>query len=280
MSIEAPVPAPAVKHEAPVPGTPEYDAAPMLLHQYDDLPQQEFSATLGMWTFLATEVMFFSGLILAFFTYRHLYHAEFAAASSYMNIALGGLNTCVLLTSSLTMALAVHFSKLRRRRAAVNFLIATMFLGTCFLGIKGMEWAHHYHEKLVPGFNFEWDPVERAAADKKLAAHPDPVPAAHPGQRLGLVGPETMPHYMGETSYTDTGGRVGMFYVLYFFMTGLHGIHVIIGIGLVGVMAYLTWSGWFSGCGATQIEMTGLYWHFVDIVWVYLYPLFYLVDRH
>jgi cytochrome c oxidase subunit 3 len=276
MSVETPV----HEHEPPLPGTPEYDAAPMLLHQFDDLPQQEFTSNLGMWAFLATEVMFFGGLILAFFLYRHLYHAEFVAAASYLNITLGAINTVVLLLSSFTMALAVRASKLRRRNEAVLLLLATLTLGTTFLVIKGFEWTADYREKLIPSINFEWNPEERAEANARGAEHHDPVPEANPDQLPGLVGPETEPNYSGEESYSTAGSRAAMFYVLYFFMTGLHGIHVIVGIVLVGVMAWLTWRGWLSGCGATQIEVTGLYWHFIDIVWVYLYPLLYLVDRH
>jgi cytochrome c oxidase subunit III len=121
-----------------------------------------------------------------------------------------------------------------------------MALGTAFLGIKAVEYTEEYHEKLIPGWNFEVPESDRSAVEQQRE---DPR-------------------------------KMEMFFVLYFFMTGLHAIHLIIGIALVGVMAYLSWRRWFSGGGATQIEVTGLYWHFIDIIWVFLYPLLYLIDVH
>jgi cytochrome c oxidase subunit 3 len=219
---------------------------PILEEQFDDLEQQHEASTLGMWLFLATEVMFFGGLITAYAVYRSIYFREVALASRHLNVALGCANTVILLGSSLTMALAVRAAQLRARRELVMWLGFTMALGTAFLGVKAVEWTHDYHEELIPGWNFR-------------------VPE-------------------GDRSLVEQGGldprKMEMFFVLYFFMTGLHAIHLIIGIGLVGVMAFLSWRGWFSGGGATQIEVTGLYWHFIDIVWVFLYPLLYLIDVH
>ena len=121
-----------------------------------------------------------------------------------------------------------------------------MVLGAGFLGIKATEYTQDYHEKLIPGWNFQVPEHDRTPVEQE---HVDPR-------------------------------RMEMFFVLYFFMTGLHAVHLIIGIALVGVMAYLSWKRWFSGGGAVQIEVTGLYWHFVDVVWVFLYPLLYLIDVH
>ena len=120
-------------------------------------------------------------------------------------------------------------------------------LGAAFLGIKAVEYTKDYHEKLIPGWNFEVPEQDRPPSLEQ--EHVDPR-------------------------------RMEMFFVLYFFMTGLHAVHLIIGIALVGVMAYLSWKRWFSGGGAVQIEVTGLYWHFVDVIWVFLYPLLYLIDVH
>src|SRR5262249_20072377 len=150
----------------------------------------------------------------------------------------------ILLGSSLTMALAVRASQLRDRRELLMWLGLTMGLGTAFLGIKSIEYTADYHEKLIPGWNFQ------------VPAKDEPV-----------IGREGL-----------RPGQLQMFYVLYFFMTGLHAIHLIIGIVLVGVMTYLSWRGRFRGGGAAQIEVTGLYWHFIDIVWVFLYPMLYLID--
>ena len=263
-------------HAHPTPGTPEYDAEPMLLHQFDNLEQQELSSTLGMWTFLATEVMFFGGLILAFALYRSLYHAEFEDAATWLNIPLGGVNTVILLTSSLTMALAVRASKLRQRMATVRFLILTMILGCGFLGVKAIEWTADYEENLIPGIKWHWEGPKggkHSESSEVLAAE-----KADSVEPQGFVDPRLEPNYGNEMSRSLESGRTQMFFVLYFFMTGLHAIHMIVGVGIVLVITLLVWRGWVSGTGSTQVEMAGLYWHFVDIVWVYLYPLLYLID--
>jgi cytochrome c oxidase subunit 3 len=217
---------------------------PVVKIQFDDLEQQHEADLLGMWLFLATEVMFFGGLITAYAVYRSTSPREVALASHHMNVPLGCLNTVILLGSSLTMALAVRASQLRAHRELLMWLGLTMALGTGFLGVKAIEYTEEYHKKLVPGWNFEVPEEDRAAIDQE---HRDP-------------------------------GRFEMFFVLYFFMTGLHAFHLIVGIVLVGVMAYLVWRRWFSGGGEAQVEVTGLYWHFVDVVWVFLYPLLYLID--
>ncbi len=219
---------------------------PILSHQFDDAVQQSAASTFGMWLFLATEVMFFGGLLTAFAVYRSTSPREVALASEHLNVALGCVNTVVLLGSSLTMALAVRAAQLRAHRSLLVWLVLTMALGAAFLGIKAVEYTQEYHEKLIPGWNFEVPAKDQQAV---LSESLDPR-------------------------------RMQMFFVLYFFMTGLHAIHLLIGIALVGVMAYLSWLRWFSGGGATQIEVTGLYWHFIDIIWVFLYPLLYLIDVH
>jgi cytochrome c oxidase subunit 3 len=222
------------------------DDEPILSQQFDDVEQQSEASTLGMWLFLATEVMFFGGLLSAYAIYRIGAPREVALASKELNVVLGCINTIVLLTSSLTMALAVRAAGLRAHNELVRWLVLTMVFGTIFLGIKGVEWTNDYHEHLIPGLNFQVPEHARAEVEQE---HLNPK-------------------------------KMELFFVLYFFMTGLHAIHLIIGIGLVGVMAWLSWRRWFSGGGAVQIEVTGLYWHFIDIVWVFLYPLLYLIDLH
>jgi cytochrome c oxidase subunit III len=224
--------------------TSRAESEPLLSIQFDDLEQQHDASNLGMWIFLATEVMFFGGLITAYVVYRALSPREFALASQHLNLWLGCLNTVVLLGSSLAMALAVRSAQLHRQRDLLWFLVITMALGTCFLGVKAVEYYHDYQEHLIPGLNFRM-----------------PEPVAEQSDHLPL-----------------DPGRFEMFFVLYFFMTGLHALHLIIGISLIGVMAFLVRRRWFAGSGETQIEVTGLYWHFVDIVWVFLYPLLYLID--
>jgi cytochrome c oxidase subunit 3 len=226
--------------------TAHADSEPILSVQFDDLEQQHDASSLGMWIFLATEVMFFGGLITAYVVYRAISPWEFALASQHLKLWLGCLNTVVLLGSSLAMALAVRSAQLHRKRKLLWFLVITMALGTCFLGIKAIEYYQEYRENLVPGLNFQMPEHEQGTAGSE-PIHLDP-------------------------------GRFEMFFVLYFFMTGLHALHLIIGISLIGVMAFLVRRNWFSGTGETQIEVTGLYWHFVDVVWVFLYPLLYLID--
>ncbi|HCU24580.1 MAG TPA: cytochrome oxidase subunit III [Deltaproteobacteria bacterium] len=202
--------------------------------QFDSLPQQRETATLGMWTFLVTEVLFFGGLFLSFLVYRHAYPQAFAEASRHLSVALGGLNTGVLLTSSLTMVLACQAAEQRRRKALAGFLLLTVLLGAAFLAIKLVEYSIDYREHLIPGKNFRAD-----------GEFPE-------GQE--------------------------MFFYLYFFMTGLHALHLIIGIVVVSIIAALAWRGRYEKYSAT-VENTGLYWHFVDIVWIFLFPLLYLMER-
>jgi cytochrome c oxidase subunit III len=226
--------------------TAHAESEPILSVQFDDLEQQHDASSLGMWIFLATEVMFFGGLITAYVVYRATSPREFALASQHLKLWLGCLNTVVLLGSSLAMAFAVRSAQLHRKRELLWFLVITMALGTCFLGIKAVEYYQEYRENLIPGLNFQM--------------------------------PEHEPGTAGSQPFRLDPGRFEMFFVLYFFMTGLHALHLIIGISLIGVMAFLVRRDWFSGTGETQIEVTGLYWHFVDIVWVFLYPLLYLID--
>ena len=206
-----------------------------LEHQFDDIDQQHESASLGMWLFLATEVMFFGGMFLGYTIYRHAYPTAFSQASRHLDVLFGGINTGVLLCSSLSMALAVHAAQLGGRRIVVLFLAVTILLGTVFLGIKGFEYYKKYEEHLIPNATFQFE------------------------------GPNT--------------NHARIFFSFYFVMTGMHALHMIIGIGIILVMILLTWRGRFSSEYYFPVEMTGLYWHFVDIVWVFLFPLLYLVDR-
>ncbi len=208
----------------------------VLEHHFRDLEQQRGASTLGMWIFLATEVMFFGVLFLGYTAYRVVYHESFAEGSHHLKLLLGSINTVVLLSSSLTMALAVHAAQLGRSKALVSFLLMTMLLGVAFLGIKALEYYYEYEERLVPGLNFA---------------------------------------YSGSNA-----GHVELFFILYFFMTGLHAFHLTVGIGLVAVIAFLAWRGRYTAEYHTPVELTGLYWHFVDVIWVFLFPLLYLIDRY
>ncbi len=228
--------------------TVDVDAGPRGAHlasHFDDLEQQHQSATLGMWTFLATEVMFFGGLFASFCIYRFTDPEAFIKASQHLDIRLGTINTFVLLTSSLTMALAVRAGQEGDRRGQVRFLLATMVLATAFLGIKGCEYYEEFEKHLAPGAHY-------SAAALHLPAD----------------------------ASVELVRQTQLFFVFYFFMTGLHAFHMIIGIALMAVLAVLAQRGHYTRDYFTPLEMTGLYWHFVDLVWVFLFPLLYLIELH
>jgi cytochrome c oxidase subunit III len=209
---------------------------PALAHHFDDLEQQHEAATLGMWVFLVTEVLFFGGLFLVYSIYRSWYGGAFAAASRELDLTLGTINTAVLIASSLTMALAVHAAQLGQRRTLMLFLLATMALGSVFLGIKGFEYYQKFVEHHVPGPSFQFE--------REYFRHAQ------------------------------------IFFSLYFLMTGLHALHMIVGFGIMTVMLWLAWTGTITAEYYSPIEISGLYWHFVDIIWIFLFPLLYLIGRH
>ncbi len=211
--------------------------ASALAHHFTDMDQQIEANTLGMWIFLVTEVMFFSGMFLLYIIYRGAYSQEFAGASHHLDIYLSTTNTIVLLCSSLTMALAVRSVQLGQRKAAVIFLFLTLLLGLTFLSIKGLEYYHKYEDHLIPGSGFMYEG-------------------------------EANPQY------------AQLFFVLYFVMTGFHALHMVIGAGVIIYFIIRVWQRAFPPENYVPVEMLGLYWHFVDIVWVFLFPLLYLIGRH
>lgn len=223
-------------------------------HQFDDPVQQREAAMLGMWSFLATEVLFFGGLFTAYVVYRWMAPVQVKLASHHLNVFWGCLNTCVLLVSSFLVALAVREAQLGNPRKVVQLLGGTIALGFVFLIVKAIEWHADWQENLVPFLgNWDWN------------AHAIAADTAHMAE-LGV-----------DSSHF---GLYKLFWVLYFFMTGLHGIHIIVGLAVFAVITTLVWRKRESGGYQNMVEVTGLYWHFVDIVWVFLYPLLYLIDRH
>jgi len=209
-----------------------------------------------MWVFLVTEVLFFGGLFLCYLVYRTMYPVAFVEASHELDVKLGTINTAVLITSSLTMALAVHAAQLGQRRLLMIFLVATMALGATFLGIKSVE----YYRK------FEECPAVLVALH--LPAPEEAGHACHvPGAGFSFEPAEQARHAQ-------------IFFSLYFMMTGLHAFHMIVGIGLMFWMMRCSWKGYFTPTNYDGLEMFGLYWHFVDVVWIFLLPLLYLVGRH
>ena len=197
---------------------------------------QHAAGSLGMWVFLVTEIMFFGGLFAAYAIYRSLYLSGFEAGSRLLDIKLGAINTAVLIASSLTMALAVHAAQTGVRKLLAIFLIATMLLGSVFLGIKAVEYHHKFVEHLVPGpaFHFEHGPAR---------------------------GPQ-------------------LFFSFYFAMTGMHALHMVVGVGILTFLLIQAHRGRYTSLYYFPVELSGLYWHFVDIVWIFLFPLLYLVSHH
>ena len=200
---------------------------------FHDAGQQREAAVLGMWAFLATEVMFFGGLFAGYLLLRLSDPTGFAAAAGNLDLWFGALNTAVLLASSYTVALAVHAIQAGRARRSAWLLAASAALGLFFLVIKGLEYAEKIEHGLVPGLLW------------------------HPQEALGDIGQ--------------------LFFFLYFVMTGLHGVHVVIGIGLLAWVAANAARGRYGADSHDAVECVGLYWHFVDLVWIYLFPLFYLI---
>jgi cytochrome c oxidase subunit 3 len=240
-----------------------------LQHQFDTMGQQKEAAVIGMWVFLLTEILFFGGLFTAYMVYRIWYFDAFAEASRSLDLWWGGLNTAVLIGSSLTMAMAVRSAQTNQRTATVNWLILTMLLGCVFLGVKVIEYSDKFEHHHVPGPNYVWAPEhEGAATNGEHAAPAQAAEAAAPARHALTMSPEQLQR------------TTQIYFSLYFTMTGLHALHMIVGVGLMLVITWMAWKGKFDAEYYTPVEMSGLYWHFVDIVWIFLFPLLYLVERH
>jgi len=189
-----------------------------------------------MWVFLVTEIMFFGGVFTVYLVYRTFYPEAFADASRHLDLVLGGLNTIVLICSSLTMALAVYSAQVGNRKMLMRFLVMTLLLGMVFLGIKAVEYAQKFEHHLVPGAAFTY-----------------PGPFAKQAQ---------------------------LFFSIYFAMTGVHALHMIIGIGVLAFLILQARRGMYTPEHHSMVELSGLYWHFVDIIWIFLFPMLYLIGRH
>jgi cytochrome c oxidase subunit 3 len=220
-----------------------YLPPPAVAHHFSGRATQDYAARLGMWLFLSTEVLLFAGMFVSYAVYRTLYPEAFDRAAHLLNVWLGTGNTFLLLTSSLTVALAHHFAAQGKNRVAFWLLLASILMGFGFLCIKYLEYAHKFHEHELPGKFFGYI---------LAPGRPDGIPPEH------VVG-------------------ASMFFTVYFFATALHAIHVIIGMTILGWVAYKCWHKTFSPSYNTPVELGGLYWHLVDLVWIFLYPLLYLV---
>ena len=303
----------------------EHYHQPGLQHQFEDMKQQEESVSIGMWMFLVQEIMFFGGLFTVYLVFRSRFPMAFAAGSNHLNAFWGGLNTLVLIVSSLTMALAVYYAQKGNRNMQVVLIILTMIFGTVFLGVKAIEYTAKYKEGIVPvtGLNLRTArhneeaadniPKDPNSQDKQSLDAPSSVemkPGEHKeheyvnpsgnfvwedvslvelAQKEGFLTESEKSGYFSNGEGSKPDGRIDVakfrdkvriFFWIYFVMTGLHALHMIIGLG---VMLWLLWRAWLGSFTAeyfSPVETAGLYWHFVDIVWIFLFPLLYLLGRH
>lgn len=297
---------------------------PGLQHQFEDMKQQEESVSIGMWAFLVQEIMFFGGLFTAYLVFRSRYPMAFAAGSNHLDAFWGGLNTLVLIVSSLTMALTVYYAQKGKRMMQVYLIIATMFFGAVFLGVKAIEYTDKYNHGLVPvaGLNKRTKAESHTEPKAASAERPSTQTNLESQEKNSLPAPKseqtTAEHAYsnprGEFQWNDPEGnkiileardkkylteyekvgyftngeldqnkvrdKVRIFYFIYFVMTGLHALHMIIGLGVMAWLLWMAWRGTYSAEYFTPVEMSGLYWHFVDIVWIFLFPLLYLLGRH
>jgi cytochrome c oxidase subunit III len=291
---------------------------PGLQHQFEDMKQQEESVSIGMWMFLVQEIMFFGGLFTVYLVFRSKFPMAFAAGSNHLDAFWGGLNTLVLIVSSLTMALTVYYAQKGNRNMQVILILLTMFFGAVFLGVKAIEYTDKYEHGLVPVTGWNKKVKDAGAAHRATAvtlpfetrvsaAAAEPGAAEHP-----YVNPTgdfiwtdlTLVQHAFEQQQADPDGnyiteseRVGyfsnnqidvnkfrdkvrIFYWIYFVMTGLHALHMVVGLGLMTWLLWKAWMNTYSHDYFAPVEMSGLYWHFVDIVWIFLFPLLYLLGRH
>jgi cytochrome c oxidase subunit III len=204
-----------------------------LAHHFSSPHVQTHAARFGMWLFLSTEVLLFAGLFLAYALYRFLFPETFAAASRHLDLTLGTVNTVVLITSSFTVAMSIHYVRVNKQKLAALMLALSILAGFIFLGVKAVEYAHKFHEGALPG------------------------------------------KYYAYAALPTDGGPI--FFTVYFLATGLHALHVVIGMSVLGWALFHTMRGRFSSEYYHPVELSGLYWHLVDLVWIFLYPLLYLI---
>ena len=208
--------------------------------QFDTAEQQKDASQLGMWLFLITEIMFFGGMFACYTVYRNWYPEVFKVASTSLNQIIGAINTGVLLLSSFTMVMAVRAGQLGQRKMIIWFLILTLIFGGIFLGVKAYEWNEKFVEHHIPG----------------------------------------QPEFHLEGVSQQEQGHAQLFFSIYFAMTGLHALHMVIGVGILLTLIFQAKAGKFTANYYTPVDVAGLYWHFVDVIWIWLFPLLYLIDRH
>lgn len=236
-----------------------HDHPKFLAHHFESAEQQFDSGKLGMWLFLVTEIMFFSGLFCAYAVYRSAHPEIFVYAHKFLDTNLGAINTVVLLVSSLTMALAVRAAQLGQRSALIINLVLTLACAAGFLGIKYVEYSHKWHSGLLWARDF--NPHLEHGDGAHGAEHGD----AHAADGHEQPDPALAPR------------NAGIFFSIYFCLTGLHGIHILAGMGAIIWILVRSIRGDFTPEYYGPVDFVGLYWHLVDLVWIYLFPLLYLI---
>jgi cytochrome c oxidase subunit 3 len=244
---------PLMPHETAVHEPGEHVFIPQHRHHFETPEQQREAGSFGMWLFLLTEIMFFGGMFFAYLLYRNWYYDAFVPASNQLSVPLGGANTAILISSGFFMALAVWAAEVRKKQMLVWTLILTTVFGLAFLGIKYVEYHEKWEKHHIPGAAFDISEFVN--------------PAAH-----GITNEKPLP--------VDMAQRTQIFFFLYFGMTGMHALHMVIGIALLFWLIWRAQRGDFTAGYVAPIENFALYWHFVDIVWIFLFPLLYLINRH
>jgi cytochrome c oxidase subunit III len=239
-------------HETAQPEEHAHVALPQHRHHFETQEQQREAGTFGMWLFLLTEIMFFGGLFFSYLLYRNWYYDAFVVASNQLSVPLGGTNTAVLITSGFCMALAVWAAEVRKKGVLVVTLILTILFGCVFIGIKADEYHEKWEMHHIPGDHFD---VSQFVNPHAYGLKEEPLPP-------------------------DQAAHTQIFFSLYFAMTGLHALHMIIGLGILFWLLWRAQRGDFTNGYVAPIENFALYWHFVDIVWLFLFPLLYLINRH
>jgi cytochrome c oxidase subunit 3 len=263
--------------------------SPVLKHHFDNLEQQHASERLGIWMFLATEVLFFGGLFGAYTVYRLWYPTEFEFASSKLNRTIATVNTLFLITSSLTITLGIRAAKLGQRGTLIRWLLVTAALGTAFMVFKGFEYAEDFHEKYVPGtlFRSELDHAKNEidAENRKRFEAGRPLLTQEGIEKFQFAGGQ---HHWAQdlakqVALSEIGvsgaidaGKVQLFLCFYYIMTGIHGIHILVGIGCILWLVWEAWRGTIPPENYSTVEVVSLYWHLVDAIWLFLMPLLYL----
>ena len=234
-----------------------HEHPPYQRHHFETVAQQFDATNFAMWLFLLTEVMFFGGLFVSYLVMRNWYYPAFVEGSHHLSIFWGTSNTAVLITSSFTLAMGVWCAETRRKKGLILCLVLTFVLGLVFLCIKGIEWHGEWVDHHVPGLRFTDADFINPALD-----------------------PAIYNEYHDKPLSPGMASKTAMYFFLYFVMTGMHALHMVVGICILGFIICRAWAGAYTTGHVTFVENFGLYWHFVDIIWIFLYPLLYLISRH